>query len=173
MSPSRVAPLRGLLSTVGVIIAIAGLALVAACSPERPKVTPPDVVIECVNIDRAFTVWASRLMPLWMPTDVRTMTQATMTAHLEEIRTLLDAVEGYTDNESLHLVIAVTRFEADLSLANAERQFYQQTTIGTAEKTYASYESVHASYQHLRDTTCRGVKYESPPVMTPSKQARA
>jgi hypothetical protein len=128
----------------------------AAPSPSAPSLLPtsaaPRNEVECVNVDRAYSAWAS-----FRPSsagEVAALNLGGVQREADKGKTFLDDVTGYSDQPSKVLASAVAAYNFEVSLGNLQTSLDGQMKAEQAAKIAAAGQKIDLAYQAWRTGTC-------------------
>jgi hypothetical protein len=150
-------------------LAVALLLTLAGCSGDSPEAaarpshstaspTPAATTanpnqLECVNIDRAFNAWDGPFLPSTAE-QLLAAHKGVMDSLMDEGKDLADDVQGYTDQPSKNLSVAVAEYNFELSLANVQLTAGDEIRPEQAGKVIETIEKIRSEYRAFKAATC-------------------
>lgn len=127
----------------------AAAATSAAASPTPDQA----MVVECTNIERAYNAWAGPDLPS-TAFDVSRLNSFAVDRLAEDGKDFLKAVEGYTDQASKALAVAVANYGVEIAMANVQATALGGIDAEQAEKTFTAITKVHADFTAFKLASC-------------------
>ena len=127
----------------------------ATSAPSASATTgrPAAVQVECTNIDRAHNAWAGLSLPS-TAADVKALNEVTVKMAMDDGKDYLNAVEGYDDQPSKGLAVAIAEYNFELSIVNVQVTMGSRADAEQAAKVEQAVAAVAEKYQTWRTETC-------------------
>ncbi len=131
-------------------------AAAAATSAAASPTVDQAIVVECTNVARAYKAWLGLDLPSTVG-EVQGMNAFRIQGLMEDGDQLFSQVEGYTDQPSKALAVAVAEYNLALSTANVYVTIGDGMSAEQANDVVRTMNTVQSSYSAFRSTTCAAV----------------
>ncbi|MEW2382306.1 hypothetical protein AB0873_09470 [Micromonospora sp. NPDC047707] len=130
-------------------------ATASATSPTAAATTgrPAAIEVECTNIDRAHNAWEGPSLAT-TAAEFADFNELDAKMAMDDGKTYLDAVSGYTDQPSKELATAIAQYNYELSLVNVQVVIGDGVSAEQASKTADAVTKVVQSYNAWKAATC-------------------
>lgn len=164
-APASKRPARLLLAgLVTIVLGVAVMFLLASCgsdtstasgtmasSSSAPSVDAA-IQVECVNVERAYNAWEPTA-----PTQAQGLTELRVRMLMDDGDAFLRAVEGYQDQASKDLAVAISAYNYDMAVINANFAASGLAEGKVVDGMLAKVGQVRGAFASFKFETCHGV----------------